>query len=165
VEIACAVRRAYLQADRFVFLQTQASTSLKDILLSYAMSDPALLHSVLAHSALHFSTLSSNKSSTDLLYHKAQAISLLNTRIRDPTLQSAISTTFCAVACMIHLEVSSHPRVLAMTADGLYLPDRQRNTGQRQNTCERSCRFGEEHRWHTSSSQLPLYNGTYHLVR
>jgi hypothetical protein len=76
------------------------------------MSDPALLHSVLAHSAHHFSRLSPNDSTSDLLYHKGQAIKLLNTRIRDPDLQSAIDTTFCAVACMTHLEVYSHSPII-----------------------------------------------------
>jgi Fungal specific transcription factor domain len=59
--VNCTVHHAYLQADRFVFLQTQASKSLKDVLLSYAMSDPALLHSVLAHSAQHLATLTPMK--------------------------------------------------------------------------------------------------------
>jgi Fungal specific transcription factor domain len=110
--VNCTVHHAYLQADRFVFLQTQASKSLKDVLLSYAMSDPALLHSVLAHSAQHLATLTPNETSTDMLYHKSQAISLLNTRIRDQALQSAIGTTFCAVACMTHLEVSFQPLII-----------------------------------------------------
>ncbi|KAE9372407.1 hypothetical protein N431DRAFT_536206 [Stipitochalara longipes BDJ] len=90
---------------RFAFLETQSSTSLKDELRSYAMSDPALLHSVLAHSAHHFSCLSLKSSTSDFLYHKGQAITLLNTRIRYPNLLSADNTTFSAVACMTHLEM------------------------------------------------------------
>lgn len=61
------------------------------------MSDPALLHAVLAHSAFHLSHLNLNQSNSDLLYHRGQAIGLLNKRIKDPNLQAALNTTFCAV--------------------------------------------------------------------
>jgi hypothetical protein len=74
-------------------------------MLQFSISDPALLHSTLLHSALSISMLRRDNSSTDLLFHQGQAIRLINERIGDPNNQTTSDATIATVANLTCFEV------------------------------------------------------------
>jgi hypothetical protein len=74
-------------------------------MLQFSISDSALLHATLLHSALSISMLRGQNSTSDLLFHQGQAIRFVNERIGDPHNQATSDTTIAAVANLTAFEV------------------------------------------------------------
>ncbi len=67
------------------------------------MTDAALLHATLSHSAIRHDMIQ-GKAGQDAAYHKAKAIQIINQRLRDPELECT-DATITAVACLTLFEV------------------------------------------------------------
>jgi len=91
--------------DFSIFKASYAPLFRKEDLFSFALSDPASLHSVLVHSALNLCSMRQINPDPDMLYHQGETIRLINDRLGDPDHRVATDTTIFTVANMTHLEV------------------------------------------------------------
>ncbi|KAE9362796.1 hypothetical protein N431DRAFT_357902, partial [Stipitochalara longipes BDJ] len=80
---------------------TTAFSIKKEEFISFAISDPALLHATLAHLAMTFCN------PEDMFYHIGQAINLVNKRISDSSHESITMETIFAIVCLTSLELRS----------------------------------------------------------
>jgi hypothetical protein len=90
--------------DNSVYIQTNVPVNPKKKWLGYAISDSALLHVTLLHSALHMSFLKGISPAADVFFHSGMAIRLINERLNDRS-QKATDFTICAIACLANFEV------------------------------------------------------------
>jgi hypothetical protein len=72
--------------------------------LLFAVTDPALLHSVLCHAAIDLSIINCKPLMLEGIYHKARAIEIINNRLKNNE-QATSDATIAAVACLAYLEV------------------------------------------------------------
>jgi len=87
--------------------------------LHFAVTDQALLHSVLCHAATDLSIISSKPLMLEGVYHKARAIEIINTRLKNED-QATTDASISAVACLAYLEcLSSSPAGVKLHMDGL----------------------------------------------
>ena len=94
-------------ADFAIFKASYAPLYRKEDLLSFAITDPASLHSLLVHSAVNLRGIRQIKKDPDMLYHQGETIRLINDRLGDPDQQFASDATISTVVNMTHLEVRS----------------------------------------------------------
>lgn len=71
---------------------------------NYAITDPALFHGTMLHSAAHNAMLSGNTDLADPMPIKWEAAKLINQRLGDPVL-SISDVTMGAVVCLVLFEV------------------------------------------------------------
>lgn len=72
--------------------------------LSFAITDTAVLSTILFIAALDIAGLRGTAESSDILYWKGETIRVINSRLGDPV-QMATDGTITAVAALSHLEV------------------------------------------------------------
>ncbi|KAE9381097.1 hypothetical protein N431DRAFT_392008 [Stipitochalara longipes BDJ] len=90
-----------------IFKPSYAPLFRKEDLLSFAITDPASLHSLLVHSALNLRGIGQLKHDPDMLYHQGETIRLINDRLGDVGQQFASDATISTVVNMTHLEILS----------------------------------------------------------
>ena len=83
---------------------------------NYAITDSALFHGTMLHSAAHNALLSGNTDLADPALMKWEATRLINQRLGDPIL-SISDVTMGAVVCLVLFEVSFSPFSLCMETD------------------------------------------------
>jgi len=88
-----------------MFVHTYSQVIPKEGMLQFSISDSALLHATLLHSALSISMLRGQSATSDLLFHQGQAIRLVNERIGDPHNKATSDATIAAVANLATFEV------------------------------------------------------------
>jgi hypothetical protein len=69
------------------------------------MTDPALLHATLFHSAWSLATLQGRPATPEVMYHRAESIRLLNKSLQSPHDTVPTDSTIAAVACLTQFEV------------------------------------------------------------
>src|ERR1700689_4805752 len=90
-----------------MFVHTYSPVIPKEGMLQFSISDSALLHATLLHSALSISMLRGQSYTSDLLFHQGEAIRFINERIGDPYNKASSDATIAAVANLTTFEV--HP--------------------------------------------------------
>jgi hypothetical protein len=80
----------------------------ESIWFNYAITDPALFHGTMLHSAAHNAMLSGNTDLADPIQMKWEATRLVNQRLSDPVL-SISDVTMGAVVCLVLFEVRFLP--------------------------------------------------------
>jgi len=91
--------------DNQVLVKTLIPVNPKDKWFNFAISDDALFHATMLHSAAHNSMLVGNSDLGDPIQLNTEAIRILNSRLGDPT-RGISDLTIAAVACLILFEVS-----------------------------------------------------------
>lgn len=89
-----------------VLVNTLIPVNPKDKWFNYAISDEALFHATMLHSAGHNAMLSGNYDLADPFQLKLEAVRLVNRRLNDPV-QSISDLTIAAVACLVLFENQS----------------------------------------------------------
>jgi hypothetical protein len=89
----------------------------KEDVISFAITDSALLHATLAHSALSLCNIARSRSSPDMAYHAGQAIRLVNKRIANSPQEAVSDATMFAVGCLTHFEVRLSPSSFLNSCD------------------------------------------------
>lgn len=89
--------------DDSVFIHSNMAVNPKKKWLGYAITDPALLHATLIHSALHISLLTNTAPSSDVFLHNGMAIRSINERLGNTIISD---TMIAAISCLAHMEVS-----------------------------------------------------------
>jgi hypothetical protein len=80
----------------------------ESIWFNYAITDPALFHGTMLHSAAHNAMLYGNTDLADPIQMKWEATRLVNQRLSDPVL-SISDVTMGAVVCLVLFEVRFLP--------------------------------------------------------
>jgi hypothetical protein len=95
--------------DNTAFTSNAFAVNYDDTWKPYSVSDAALLHATLSMVAQHSDFLTGSEESSDNLYHKGQALQLINSRLlKDKLFMSDASLT--TVAVLVSLEVKLEPR-------------------------------------------------------
>lgn len=89
--------------DDSVFIHSNMAVNPKTKWLGYAITDPALLHATLIHSALHISLLTNTAPPSDVFLHNGMAIRSINQRLGNTIISD---TMIAAISCLAHMEVS-----------------------------------------------------------
>lgn len=92
------------QLDNKVLVNTLIPVNPKDKWFNYAVSDEALFHATMMHSAGHNAMLVGNNDLADPAQLKFEAMRIINRRLDDPVL-SISDLTIGAVACIVLFEV------------------------------------------------------------
>ncbi|PVH85817.1 hypothetical protein DL98DRAFT_568113 [Cadophora sp. DSE1049] len=92
----------YIHYYDAVFSETSSPVNPRKEYLSFVMTDAALLHATLSHSAVRHNILH-GLPSPDSVYHKAKAIQIVNHRLRKPV-PECTDATITAVACLALFE-------------------------------------------------------------
>lgn len=90
--------------DNQVLVNTLIPVNPKDKWFNFAISDEALFHATMLHSAAHHSMLVGNNELAEPSQLNSEAIRILNLRLGDPS-QGVSDLTIAAVACLILFEV------------------------------------------------------------
>ncbi|KFX91873.1 hypothetical protein V490_05680 [Pseudogymnoascus sp. VKM F-3557] len=102
-----------------VFIHSNMAVNPKKKWLGYAITDPALLHATLIHSALHISLLTNTAPSSDVFLHNGMAIRSINQRLGDTIISD---TMIAAISCLAHMEnLNGLPESSKIHMDGLEL--------------------------------------------
>jgi hypothetical protein len=108
IVILPALFKLTVPLDNKVLVNTLIPVNPKDKWFNYAISDEALFHATMLHSAGHNAMLAGNNDLADPFQLKLEAIRLVNRRLDDPV-RSISDLTIGAVACLVLFEVSSTP--------------------------------------------------------
>jgi hypothetical protein len=76
--------------------------------LQYSLSDPALLHALLAHVAYSLNDLGKLDMSSSIIYHVSKAVAMVNKRIANSQHKTVSMNTIGAVTPFTAFEVRLH---------------------------------------------------------